>query len=243
MRIFGRSLRKFDALRRVLESTPGRHKEPSLIVSADDELTRPSERLFDLSFSAINRARAVDFPDLASRTSSEPRWYNVWPGEHYKLLAALVGALGARQVIEIGTSTGMGTLALAQFLPPGGHITTFDIVPWREFKQTWLRDSDFASDRIAQEIADIAKPGGIAPFTSWFQGADFIFIDGPKDGVTEQKFIDALVSLRLPKKPLIMFDDIRVLNMIEIWRRLDHPKMDLTSFGHWSGTGLVDWNA
>jgi hypothetical protein len=39
-----------------------------------------------------------------------------------------------------------------------------------------------------------------------------------------------------------MFDDTRVLNMIEIWRRLNRPKLDLTSFGHWSGTGLVDWN-
>jgi hypothetical protein len=39
-----------------------------------------------------------------------------------------------------------------------------------------------------------------------------------------------------------MFDGIRVLNMIGIWRRLARPKMDLTSFGHWSGTGLADWN-
>jgi len=22
----------------------------------------------------------------------------------------------------------------------------------------------------------------------------------------------------------------------------DKPKLDMTSFGHWSGTGLVDWN-
>ena len=40
-----------------------------------------------------------------------------------------------------------------------------------------------------------------------------------------------------------MFDDIRLLNMIEQWRALPRPKLDLTSFGHWSGTGLVDWNA
>ncbi len=38
-----------------------------------------------------------------------------------------------------------------------------------------------------------------------------------------------------------MFDDIRVWNMLEIWRGIRRPKLDLTSFGHWSGTGLVDY--
>jgi hypothetical protein len=28
--------------------------------------------------------------------------------------------------------------------------------------------------------------------------------------------------------------------MVNLWRRIDSPKIDLTSFGHWSGTGLVD---
>jgi hypothetical protein len=30
--------------------------------------------------------------------------------------------------------------------------------------------------------------------------------------------------------------------MLDIWYNLDKPKLDLTSFGHWSGTGLVEWN-
>jgi hypothetical protein len=38
------------------------------------------------------------------------------------------------------------------------------------------------------------------------------------------------------------FGDIRVLDMIENWRRLNRPKLGVTSFGHWSGTGLLDWN-
>jgi hypothetical protein len=32
-----------------------------------------------------------------------------------------------------------------------------------------------------------------------------------------------------------------MMNMIGIWRGIRHPKLDLTSFGHWSGTGLVEW--
>jgi predicted O-methyltransferase YrrM len=239
---FRRSLRQFDAFRRVYEATPARHKEASIIASADDELTRPTERLFDVALSAANLARAVEFADLSDRASDEPRWQDVWPGEHYKLLAALVGALRARNVIEIGTSTGMGSLAIAQALPPDGALTTFDIVPWRDFPRTWLREDDFSRGRIRQEIADISRPGAIEPFSEVFRAADFIFIDGPKDGVAEAKFLAALNSLELSRDPIVMLDDIRVLNMIEIWRRLDRPKLDLTSFGHWSGTGLVDWN-
>ncbi len=28
--------------------------------------------------------------------------------------------------------------------------------------------------------------------------------------------------------------------MIDIWRSIKSPKLDATSFSHWSGTGIVD---
>ncbi len=233
---------KFQAYKRVLQRTPARHKELSIIASADDDAWGPTSRLMDLALGAAARARSLDFPDLDRRESSERRWYRVWPGEHYRLLAALVHETGASQAIEIGTFTGMGTLSIAAALPAGGSIATFDLVPWHKFENTWLTQGDFASGRVTQHIADIGAPGGIERYRELFRQADFIFLDGPKDGVTEQRFIDAIASLELPKNPIVMFDDIRVLNMIEIWRRLARPKMDLTSFGHWSGTGLADWN-
>jgi predicted O-methyltransferase YrrM len=242
MRHFRRTLRDYAGFRRVFESTPGRHKQASIIVSLDDEPARPTKRLLNIALGAAARAQSVEFHILARRTSAEPRWHEVWPGEHYRLLAGLVAESGARNVVEIGTSTGMGTLAIAEALPVDGSVTTFDIVSWREFQKTWLAEEDFSSGRIAQEIADIAKPGAIARYRELFQEADFIFIDGPKDGVTERKFIEALASFPLMRNPLVMFDDIRVLHMIEIWRRLSRPKLDITSFGHWSGSGLVDWN-
>jgi hypothetical protein len=39
---------------------------------------------------------------------------------------------------------------------------------------------------------------------------------------------------------LLILDDIRFTNMIPLWRAISSPKLDLSSFGHWSGTGLVD---
>ena len=73
------------------------------------------------------------------------------------------------------------------------------------------------------------------------ESADFIFSGAAKDGVMEQRFIDNFKPLQFKNAPIVMFDDIRLWKMLKIWRALDRPKLDLTSFGHWSGTGLVDW--
>ena len=235
-----RMRRKYADAARAFAATAAEHKEFSIIANA--EARAPSPRLIDVGLDAAARAREVRFRSFAGRASHEPRWFDTWPGEHYKLLAGLVGALGARRVVEIGSFTGMSAVALLEALPPDGQLTTFDIKPWRAFPETWLTEDDFASGRLVQEIADIAAPGAIAGFREAFEAADFVFIDGPKDGVTEPKFLAALASLELPRDPIVMFDDIRVLNMVPIWRALDRPKLDLTSFGHWSGTGLIDWN-
>ena len=47
--------------------------------------------------------------------------------------------------------------------------------------------------------------------------------------------------MKLTKKPRWLFlDDIRFTSELLSWRRIQSPKIDLTSFGHFSGTGLVD---
>ena len=32
-----------------------------------------------------------------------------------------------------------------------------------------------------------------------------------------------------------------LLGRLRIWRAIARPKLDVTSFGHWTGTGLVEW--
>lgn len=36
-----------------------------------------------------------------------------------------------------------------------------------------------------------------------------------------------------------MFDDTKMIEMLELWRQLPLPKFDVTSLAHWSGTGLA----
>ena len=66
-------------------------------------------------------------------------------------------------------------------------------------------------------------------------------MDAAKDGQMERQFLSLFDSLAFRNAPVAIFDDIRLWNMLDIWRGVRRPKLDLTSFGHWSGTGLVDY--
>lgn len=218
-----------------------RHKEWSVIASADDEVAGPNQRLIDLTMVAASTA-SREKVRMDDRTNNEPDWTSIWPGEHYRLLLGLVRALQPSTVIEIGTFTGMGSLAILQALPETAKLRTFDIVPWDQIPNTHLRSADF-NERFQQVVADVSAPNGIEPYRALFEDADFVFIDGPKDGVTEARILLALETLHFRKSPIVMFDDIRVMTMIGIWRAIAKPKLDISSFGHWSGTGLIDWTA
>ena len=234
-----------DAIVQQFQQISARHKEFSVVASMDDDLARPSQRLLELSIAALTHVAGsctTPLPIFDGRPSTEPRWFATWPGEHYRLLAAIVEVLRASVVVEIGAFTGMGTLALLQGLQPGGKLVTFDLLPWKGFEQTWLAESDFADGRVTQVLADISAPGGIEPYRALFESADFIFVDGPKDGVTEARMLANLATLDLAEHTILFFDDICVMNMVDTWRRVSRPKFDITSLGHWSGSGLIDWN-
>jgi caffeoyl-CoA O-methyltransferase len=44
-----------------------------------------------------------------------------------RLLEALIVASGAREILEVGTFTGFGALAMAAALPPDGRVTTIEV--------------------------------------------------------------------------------------------------------------------
>lgn len=219
---------------------PTQHRLYSMTLPPDVWKSRPNERLVSLALRVAARAQKLELAELAQRAGAG---VNHWPGEHYRLVAALVAELGARSVVEIGTYQGMASLAMFSQLPADGRMTTFDVIPWQQIKPNILRESDFAGGRLKQEIADLQDFATMEKYREVFQQADFIFVDAAKDGVMEQRFIENFRKLGLPKGPIVMFDDIREWKMLRIWNNLTEPKLDLTSFGHWTGTGWVDWPA
>lgn len=218
-----------------------RHVELSLILSADDDISRPSQSLLALSIEAISKAREITLEDISSRVLAGPRYPDVWPGEHYKLLAALVVCLGTKSVVEIGTGGGLSSLCMKKYLPADGSLVTFDLVPWRAVSGTALSEDDFKDGRLLQLTDDLSTPLGLAKNYDLLRNAGLVLIDAAKDGELETLLINNLKNVMFTKCPIVVFDDIRLWNMLKIWREISAPKLDLTSFGHWSGTGLVEW--
>lgn len=229
-------------LRQVISSPVAvRHAELSMIFSADDEKSQPTPFLLDIALQAAKRASEITLPEISARMKTPPYYPDVWPGEHYRLLAALVEILQPQCVVDIGTFTGLSALALKKFLPATGKIHTFDIMDWRSFPETCLLPSDFEDGRLIQHVANLQLSEVLMQHQSMLEECDCILVDAAKDGIGEQVFIDNFSIINFKKKPLFIFDDIRLWNMLKIWREIHRPKLDLTSFGHWSGTGLVQW--
>ncbi|BAV33909.1 methyltransferase [Sulfuricaulis limicola] len=215
--------------------------EVSMVASMHDESAVPTPWLLDVCLRAAEEARTVKMDDVSQRIKDGPDYPGIWPGEHYKLLAGFVKYLKPEVVIEIGTFRGIGTLALAKYLPETGMIATFDPVPWDNVSTTALSKSDF-SDKFVQFNDDLAEMHAVEKHRSLLRSADIFFIDAAKDGVMEHRFIKNLKAIGLKANTVVIFDDIRLWNMLDVWRTIDFPKLDLTSFGHWSGTGVVQWN-
>ena len=219
-----------------------RHLEYSLLLSADDDASRPSAYLIDVALKAIQHARTVSLDQIASRLKQPPSYPTIWPGEHYQLLAGLILTLQPSLVVEIGTASGLSALAMKQYLPREGKLVTFDVVDLDVMRTQWLlTDADFAEGRLTVTIDDLSQPAVFDKYRDLIAGAGLIFIDAAKDGQMEQRLLDLLATVSFRVKPLIVFDDIRLWNMLKIWREVALPKLDLTSFGHYTGTGLIDW--
>ncbi len=216
-----------------------------MLYSEDDEgLARPSARLLDSALAAITEARHVDLGDLCPRLGGRFPYpdevVNLWPGEHYKLLVGLVLALEPTLIVEIGTGEGLSALSMLKYMPSGGRLVTFDIVPWSDYPRTCLRPADFASGKLEQRLENLAKHESFDRNRQLLKQANLIFLDAAKDGIFEPRFLSLLESISFGKASILFMDDIRLWNMLAVWRSVRWPKLDLTSFGHWCGSGICE---
>jgi caffeoyl-CoA O-methyltransferase len=78
--------------------------------------------------------RTTSFADHLASVAAWTQEHTSAPGmmsglAEARLLEALIVISGARQVLEIGTFTGVGTLVMAAALPEGGRVTTLEVDP------------------------------------------------------------------------------------------------------------------
>lgn len=92
-----------------------------------------------------------------------------------RLLKMLVGMIRPKQVLEIGTYSGYSALCMAEGLPPGGMLHTFEINDEQEdFTRPWLEGSPYA-EKIRFYIGDALELVPRLGLTF-----DLAFIDGDK---------------------------------------------------------------
>jgi len=220
-----------------------RHAECSFLLSEDDSGGWPCNQLIDLSVHAIQEARHIDLTPISARMAGRFSYpdslINVWPGEHYRLLAGLCRTLVPDVVVEIGTGEGLSALSMLASLPPSAKLVTFDVIPWHRYPRVCFLPEDFQGGRLKQITGDLSNEKFFATQAELLSQAELLFLDAPKDGCFEPRFLSLLRNLKRERTTVLVLDDIRQLNMLKVWRELALPRLDMTSFGHFTGTGLA----
>lgn len=226
------------ASRSVLRDKAIRDFRPSVIYSKED--VKNSAFLMETCVGAIKQAWITNL-DCGKKNLFDSDFLNVFPGEHYRLISSIVNLTKASNIVEIGTFTGLGTLSLRDGMCVPGKVTTYDIFEWDKLGlPSHFDEDDFKDGRINQIIGNLAEDSFFEENIHLLNEADIIFLDAPKDDIFEYKMIAQFIKLNKKKNKLLIVDDIQFVNMVDFWRGIVSPKLDMSSFGHWSGTGVVD---
>ena len=212
-----------------------RHFEPSILYSLQQE-PELNEFIFNLFKNASDFAFSEKIKNINDELK-DSQFYNIFPGSHYRILNGIVKYLNPKLVVEIGTYTGMGTFALSQNL--SGEIISFDVVDYKNF-ETHLSDQFLKKNKFKQYLSDLSEKTEYDKHYELLNNADIIFIDAPKDGKFEYKILENMTNLKNKENKILILDDIKFMNMINLWNSIKSPKMDIVSVGNWTGTGLVD---
>ena len=185
---------------------------------------------------AITAAVEANLQEQASvfPLEEDREWFALWPGEHYAFLDGLARVVQPDLVLDVGTYHGASALAMA---PHAKKIVTYDVVSLHEIGNAY---EDLTTDfpNVQQVIGDLQKQVFYKSHLELITKADLVLLDGPKDGVFEYSVVPRLIS-DMKKGSILILDDIRFANMVELWRSIDRPRVDVGCFAHSSGTGVV----
>ena len=221
----------------VLRDSNIRHTEPSIIYSKEDSTT--TQELIKVISDSAKLASEIQL-SCGKENSPYSKFLNVFPGEHYRLLNALVQVTESKKIVEIGTYTGLGSLALRDGIEDAS-VVTYDLIEWDKLGiPSDLRESDFADNKIIQLIGDLSEDKFFEENIHILNDADLIFMDAAKDDKFEYKMAVQFAKLDKKESKYLILDDIQFVTMIDFWRAISSPKIDVTCFGHYCGTGIVD---
>lgn len=155
------------------------------------------------------------------------QYFNLEAGkEHYKLLAYLSTVISSKKIIDIGTYFGFSATAFAY--NKDKQIISYDIYDWIPDDKTTVKSLDNVQLKVMNCLYDIDN----------IIDTDLIMIDIDHNGNNELDILNALRKANY--KGLVLLDDIGLNDeMVKLWNDIPEKKIDVSSVGHWSRSGLI----
>jgi len=154
---------------------------------------------------AFAAAYTTPFQGSLAAASDWTRANTSWPGmmagvPEARLLEALIVVSGARSVLELGTFTGVGALAMAAALPAGGRVVTLE----RDPDHAAIARRHFAASPLGERIELIE--GDASELLAGLPGPfDVVWIDALK--AEYPRYLDLVVP-RLAPRGIIVADNL-----------------------------------
>lgn len=146
--------------------------------------------------------------------------------EHYKLLAYISSLYTNAKILDIGTNYGYSAVCLAD--NKDNLVVTYDLVKYD------IIDNLFKNPFNDNIVFKFGSFIGVEDLST----CPFICLDTAHDGPFEKAVINYLQFINW--RGILLMDDILSHGpLIELWEELDMEKYEITSKGHWSGTGIV----
>lgn len=158
--------------------------------------------------------------------------------EHYKLLSLLSSLVDNQIIIDIGTHLGASATALAT--NKSNQVYSFDV----EDRISKYENSSKSISNINFNLVNLFEEHTRKPYEDLILKSKIIFLDiDPHHGVLEYEFYQWLCEKQY--KGILIFDDIHYFEGMRknLWSKIpDDKKQDITHLGHWSGTGVIQFN-
>lgn len=180
-----------------------------------------AKHLSEVSRETVNN---VDISHGISRVNQDfIEYYTALAGsEHYRLLGYLSSLMNDSVFLDVGTFRGYSAIALSQ--NQSNRVVSYDI------EKCHNHENDGNVEYRIGEAIDFEN----------FGGTSVIVLDTFHDGVYEEKFINHLRSIGW--SGTLIMDDIHHFPELQIiYDKLAEEKYDITSIGHWSGTGVISF--